>query len=236
MSSACALLQSVKVGLRDTFSCTYYAEDCSVYAAEEYDSDGAEAELNLYPEAIFLKPSQPITAGAIQTLPALSARDTDFIDPAYVKPSLGLDAFVDTRQPAFDAVTQPPSNTTVTSFPAAVNGKQMQSLTGHGATKLESEKPLQRDRHVCFNKRDGERTCVLLDTAFVSCSLSSTYTPSMHATATPSTVGAMQPVAKRQRLRPLRLSLPRNRAQEAEELKAALAASLQIAKGLKLDV
>jgi hypothetical protein len=75
--------QSLKVGLRDTFSCTYYAEDCSIYAAEEYDSDGAEAELNLYPEAIFLKPSQPITAGAIQALPAL-ARDTNFTDSAYL--------------------------------------------------------------------------------------------------------------------------------------------------------
>jgi hypothetical protein len=73
--------QSVKVGLRDTFSCTYYAEDCSTYAAEEYDSDGAEADLNLHPEAIILKPSQPITAGAIQALPAL-ARDTDFTDSA----------------------------------------------------------------------------------------------------------------------------------------------------------
>jgi hypothetical protein len=89
---------------------------------------------------------------------------------------------------------------------------------------------------MCFNKRMGEGTCVLFDTAFVSCSLSSICTPSMHATATPSTVGAIQPVAKRRRMGPLRLSLPRNRAQEAEELKAALAASLQIAKGLKLDV
>jgi hypothetical protein len=60
----CSAAQSVKVGLRDTFSCTYYAEDCSIYAAEKYDSDGAEADFNLYPEAIFLKPSQPITAGA----------------------------------------------------------------------------------------------------------------------------------------------------------------------------
>ena len=75
--------QSVKVGLRDTFSCTYYAEDCSIYAAEEYDSDGAKADLNLHPEAIILKPSQPITAGAIQALPAL-ARDTNFTDSAYL--------------------------------------------------------------------------------------------------------------------------------------------------------
>ncbi len=59
--------QSVKVGLRDTFSCTYYAEDCSIYAAEEFESDGAEADLNLggNPEDIILKPSKPIIAGAI---------------------------------------------------------------------------------------------------------------------------------------------------------------------------
>ena len=143
---------------------------------------------------------------------------------------------MDTRQPAFDAVTQPPSNTTVTSGHAAVTGRQMQFPTGHGPTMLATEKPLQRDRHVCFNNRGGESTCVLLDTAFVSCSLSSTCTPSMFDTATPSTVSAMQPVAKRRCVGRLGLSLPRNRAQEAKQLKAALATSLKIAKDLKLDV
>lgn len=76
LSCACALCsQSVKVGLQEAFSCTYYAEDCSIYAAEEYKSDCAEADLDLRPDAIILKgPSQPDITGSYQALSAL-ARD-----------------------------------------------------------------------------------------------------------------------------------------------------------------
>lgn len=67
----------MKVGLRDAFSCTYYTEDCSVYAAEEYESDAIDTGLNLNSGAFIKGPAQPIMAGAIQwQILSELARDT----------------------------------------------------------------------------------------------------------------------------------------------------------------
>ena len=117
-----------------------------------------------------------------------------------------IDAFADTRKPAFDAVKHHAAGNRVAH---AVLCKQMQSRDprGRGASELVSQKHLHRDRHMCLNtdglKRVAEKACVcdsvILDTALVSSSPPSTCTPSLHTKAKFSTVSAIQAVAAKGR-------------------------------------